>query len=290
MRTGLLHSLLELAHATSQNLEFAHKKNVNVSYGEETITETNLLELRRRHPEIITLRTFGKKTEAKNGADWEWHIIGRARRFGMRVQAKRVQQNNVLKIPHQIKSSKSQQIDLLIKDANAEGLMPVYCFYSSEPQRKKWQKKSSGGGSSPFEFGCLLANAHKVKKTMPKTLQAIEKDCVPWHYLADRRRFSRLHAKLLAESDDLGLFVSEGFIHYPVPETDDVDQGSVLDFPTIDELNRVDASRSDREGITDSALDSTYAERSTESFQRRGISKLIEIDVRDFPLSSGFER
>lgn len=71
---------------------------MNVSYGEETITESNLLELRRRHPGIITLDTFGKKNEAKKGADWEWHIIGRARSFGMRVQAKRLQQDDVLKI------------------------------------------------------------------------------------------------------------------------------------------------------------------------------------------------
>jgi hypothetical protein len=66
MHTALLNSLLQLAHATSQNLEFAHRKGVNVSYGEETITETNLLELRRRHPGVITLQTFGKKVEAKN--------------------------------------------------------------------------------------------------------------------------------------------------------------------------------------------------------------------------------
>lgn len=42
-----------------------------VSYGEETITETNLLEIVRRHPMQVRLRTFTKHQEALNGADWE---------------------------------------------------------------------------------------------------------------------------------------------------------------------------------------------------------------------------
>ena len=34
MRQHLLNSLLELGHATSQNLAFAHRADVSVSYGE----------------------------------------------------------------------------------------------------------------------------------------------------------------------------------------------------------------------------------------------------------------
>ncbi len=284
MHTGLLNSLLELAHATSQNLDFAHRKGVNVSYGEETITETNLLELRRRHPGVITLRTFGKKVEAKNGADWEWHIIGRARRFGMRVQAKRLQQNNILKIPHVVKSSKAQQIDLLIKDANAGGLMPVYCLYASEPQRKTWKANVAPGGTSPFEFGCLLASAHKVRKKMPKSLQDIERDCVPWHYLVDRRRFRRLERiEIIEPRSGAQFLISDGILQIPIPETPADDDGS-LDFPTIDELNRSDAGMPGREGIIEGASDYFDIEQSTKSLEDRRISRLIEIDVREFPL------
>lgn len=217
MHIGLLNSLLELAHATSQNLDFAHQKGVNVSYGEETITETNLLELRRRHPGVITLRTFGKKAESKNGADWEWHIIGRARRFGMRVQAKRLQQNNVLKIPHAVKSSKAEQIDLLIADAKANGLMPVYCFYASEKQRTKWKASAGSVATSPFEFGCLLASAHRVRRKMPKSLGDIESDCVPWHYLVNQRRFQQIRdAGMLRTPSSVSYLVSEGLFHLDI--------------------------------------------------------------------------
>lgn len=155
MRGTLLNSLLELAHATSQNLGFAHRDDVYVSYGEETITETNLLELRRRHSGMIRLWTFGKKKEALNGADWEWHVIGRGRKLRMRVQAKRLQKDNKLKIPHKVASSGGQQINLLIADAKAHGSKPVYCLYASESKRASWQKGAPSAGTEEFEYGCL---------------------------------------------------------------------------------------------------------------------------------------
>ena len=112
-RGGLLNlaitrTFLELGDATSRNLEFSHCDDVWVSYGEETITETNLLGIRRRHPALVRIRMFPKLLEAKNGADWEWHVVGRRRTLRMRVQAKRVQRNGVLKVKHVVKSSRKQ--------------------------------------------------------------------------------------------------------------------------------------------------------------------------------------
>ena len=287
MHTKLLNSLLELAHATSQNVQFAHRKDVNVSYGEETITETNLLELRRRHPGVIELHTFGKKIEATNGADWEWHIKGRARTFRMRVQAKRLQQDNRLKIPHVVKSSKQAQIDLLIADAKRHHLMPVYCFYSSEDQRGKWKVGSPTSGGS-FEFGCLLASAHKVRAKMPKSLGAIENDCVPWHYLVDRRRFSRVEEILISDAPGaLGYLRGGGVLEWQMAETDHDDTGASRDFPTIDDLNNHDVTMPDREGIFEGDAERLRAEGSAESFRERGIARLVEIDVRDIPLERG---
>ena len=69
MKSAITATLLELGDATSRNLEFSHRGDVWVSYGEETITETNLLEIRRRHPKRVYVRTFSKRVEAKRGAD-----------------------------------------------------------------------------------------------------------------------------------------------------------------------------------------------------------------------------
>ena len=94
----MVNTFLELGDATSHNLEFSHREDVFVSYGEETITENNLLEIRRRHIDRVHLETFTKPKEGKSGADWEWHIIGHKWTLKMRVQAKRVQCDDTLKI------------------------------------------------------------------------------------------------------------------------------------------------------------------------------------------------
>lgn len=285
MRGSLLFSLLELAHATSQNLGFAHRDDVEVSYGEETITETNLLELRRRHPAIITLNTFGKKKEAKNGADWEWHIIGRCRKFRMRVQAKRLQKDDKLKIRHEVKSSGEQQIDLLIKDAKANRLKPVYCLYSSEAQRDYWKKENVGGGLEGFEAGCLLAYAETVKKIMPKTLAEIEKYSVPWHYLVERRDYAHasLSEVLGAEVSVLRFLVSSADVRVATETARSRDKESLVDFPTLDELNTPNRPERDIDGLVE-VDDLDYERRGSEAeYRERGIGRLVEIDVREFP-------
>lgn len=288
MRGLLLDSLLELAHATSQNLGFAHRDDVEVSYGEETITETNLLELRRRHPAIITLNTFGKKKESKNGADWEWHIIGRRRKFRMRVQAKRLQKDDKLKIPHKVKSSGKQQIDLLIADAKAHGLKPVYCLYSAERQRNLWKKEKVGRRFEAFEVGCLLAHAETVKMMMPTTLAEIERDCVPWHYLVERGDYA--HAKF---ADVLG--VDSSAFRFVAPYADvrvatgperSLDSSSAQGFPTLDELNDQDRPARDIEGLVEVFEPEFERQVSEAEYRERGIGRLMEIDIREFPESS----
>ena len=175
-------TLLQLGDSTSRNLEFSHRPDVWVSYGEETITESNLLEIRRRHPEVVRVRTFPKPKEAKNGADWEWHIVGRRRTFKMRVQAKRLQSNGVLKVKHKVKSSGRQQRCLLIAGARAARMKPVYCIYSTNQQRRYWKQPKGRSGDRIFQTGCLLADAADVPLSTRK-LDEVEQKCIPWHYL-----------------------------------------------------------------------------------------------------------
>ena len=70
-------TFLGLGNATSCNLAYSQRKGVGVSYGEETITETNLLEIRRRQSKHVHLRMFwlargGRATAPtlRNGTSW----------------------------------------------------------------------------------------------------------------------------------------------------------------------------------------------------------------------------
>jgi len=281
VRGSLLHSLLELAHATSQNLGFAHQDDVHISYGEETITETNLLELRRRHPKTISVNTFGKRTESQNGADWEWHIIGRARKFRMRVQAKRLQKNDRLRISHKVASSGDQQIDLLIDDAKANHLMPVYCFYTSERQRGFWKIGDAASKWNGFEAGCLITSAYTVKAKMPKSLPEIETDCVPWHYLVDQGNFT---VKKYSKSSNIGdhsKFLTA--ISDSVSALRVIDRAALNQFPTLDELNSSQRPKREIRGLAEAGSDDYKRRRSDGEYCERGIGKLVELDVREFP-------
>ena len=62
----LQQTLLALGDETSRNLEFAHRDDVFVSYGEETITEHNLLEIRRWNSRITHIKTFHKGRARNN--------------------------------------------------------------------------------------------------------------------------------------------------------------------------------------------------------------------------------
>jgi hypothetical protein len=278
---SLPHTLLQLGHSTSQNLEFAHSPHVKVSYGEETITETNLLEIRRRHPHKVTLQTFSKSQESKNtGADWEWHIIGKAYTLKMRVQAKRIHKAGGIGNLNQMgKGAAKAQIDLLIEDANANGLFPAYCFYCAEPQRSHWVKGSVGKNVEAFETGCLIADAETVKSKMPKKLTEIENDTVPWHFLYSGHKFSTSKGPFLQRfQEDLPVErYIEQFVEEVIPSYED--HATDIGLPTIFQLNDGRYGLDERKGVSRTP-EAVGKKIIAEDFERRGISRLLKIDMR----------
>ena len=258
------------------------------------------MEIRRRHPEVVRLYTFSKPVEAKNGADWEWHVVGRRRTLKMRVQAKRLQRNGVLKVRHKVKSSGKQQRDLLIDSARAAKMKPVYCIYCSEPQREVWKQPPPPRGYRSFELGCLLADAAHVLETT-KRLNEIEEKCRPWHHLF-------LPAALRQAGLDYFLFDADDIVRAglagrplaPLVKVDrSIEQGKATAWhpPTVDDLNEETDREFDRCGVAETtAADRARLEpdmrtgheiaRIDEARLRElGISRMMVFDVRDTPES-----
>jgi len=278
---SLLHTLLELGHSTSKNLEFAHSPNVKVSYGEETITETNLLEIRRRHPHKVTLLTFSKSQESKNtGADWEWHIIGKVYTLKLRVQAKRIHKaGGIGNLKQMGKGAAKPQIDLLIEDAKANSLFPAYCFYCAESQRSYWVKGPLEEKVEAFETGCLIADAETVKSKVPKKLNEIENDTVPWHFLCARHKFSARQSPYLQRfREDLPIerYIEE-FLEEVIPSYED--RATDIGLPTIFQLNDGRSRLDERKGISRTP-EALGKEIIPEDFERRGITRFLKIDMR----------
>lgn len=183
MTGGLCSTFLDLGDAVSRNLALAHRDDCHVSYGEETITESCLLEIHRRHSAIVKLKTFTKREEAKNGADWEWHLVGRSYTFKMRVQAKRLAKGASRfsrLLDYRASGAPHTQIEMLIKDATSHSLYPAICLYSPNNAKKKWRSRAGLTSPPGIEFGCLIGDASLVTDNDHSSLERI---CLPWHYL-----------------------------------------------------------------------------------------------------------
>lgn len=286
MANELAVTFLELGDATSSNLEFAHLSSVFVSYGEETITETNLLEIRRRHPQIVKVKTLSRRREAILGADWEWHIVGRKYTLSMRVQAKRVQCDGTLKIRY-----KSQRTRLL-SHAYADNMKPIYCIYCTDEHRSLWKKERAIGDCEEYHPGCLLADASDVRETV-RSLGEIEHKCIPWHYLIVPSDIAKCsYGRTVFGRDEFSLRET---VHYWVRRDGRGREliGGTSGPPSIaqlngdvdgpfDELGVHPTTEVDRQRLSsDSELEEYDTNEDHRRLEQRGIHRMLMIDVQD---------
>lgn len=125
-------SLLEMSRMTWRRRE-AVKRHA-LPFGEETITETILMDLAASYPGKMLIVPFNKAQEAKTGSDWAWafqsangqHVLP------MLVQAKLldVQDIEYPEITRKIGKTTVRQIDRLIDTANRFRWPALYAFYN----------------------------------------------------------------------------------------------------------------------------------------------------------------
>ena len=114
-------------------------EKLHIRQGEETITDTILLEIeRQRYPNIRVIQT-PKHLEVEKGTDWEWYVG--ANRYGwvrFAIQAKKLKVASGRYESLSDRAGTSPTADLQAKvlrdyaDANA-GVIPLYSFYNYFP-------------------------------------------------------------------------------------------------------------------------------------------------------------
>lgn len=133
-RQAIGHALRDKAAWVHGRLSLADAYSVPT--GEETITETILLDLRLELGPYIEVEPFTKYQESRRtGADWEWWFSDGAgqRMYGMRVQAKRLKVKAgtpQYDFGYKPRFSKLRQVDRLVQAAARDGLPAVYALYN----------------------------------------------------------------------------------------------------------------------------------------------------------------
>jgi hypothetical protein len=122
-------------------------RNHGVELHEETITQDLLLDISAALP-ALSVETFTKRQEARNGADWQWEWWFQGRQwFGLRVQAKRLKQVKRRQVGYDLGyrtgREHRRQVDLLIEDAGVAGAQAAYVLYNGP-----------GLDISKFTWGC----------------------------------------------------------------------------------------------------------------------------------------
>jgi hypothetical protein len=110
-----------------------YSEELNISFGEESITDLNLLEIKKSRTNSIHVIKFTKQQEALVGIDWEWWIGSRQKGWlRYAVQAKKINSKSRRydSIGHKIDGL--LQLNILEEFAYkvSGSAIPIYCFYN----------------------------------------------------------------------------------------------------------------------------------------------------------------
>ena len=168
--------------------EQKHAFDRGLTLQEETLTEMLLLRMSKDHGKHgLVVRLFNKTEEARNGADWEWHVRTPSCDLALRVQAKRLYHH--LKVTdYGGLNPNSGQTDKLIKMAAAYSCVPVFVFFNHDCGTNS--AKFTRGSNIPYRgrsfWGCAIASASDVKMKSTNTVAGLKPVLSPWHNLVSR--------------------------------------------------------------------------------------------------------
>lgn len=228
--TALQMILEDLARDTWNRLHDA--SDLSIRFGEETITDLLLLDLRRMKPLVAEFIQTNKSQESVSGTDFEWWLgsdrIGWIR---FAVQAKKLDFRS-MRYGFTHKVNGTFQIDLLERFAKANGATPIYCLYNRPndlDDSKHWHCCQT-----PFErdqMGCTITPSSVVRETLSihgsKNFDYIHQNrrTIPWRCLAlcpkVRQRLKPPEVKLSqgAPNDIESLFDDEPRRYAELPAT-----------------------------------------------------------------------
>ena len=216
--------LRKLAQDTWENLREA--KALSVRFGEETITDTLMLQLRRRG--FTVFKQTSLHDEAKYGTDFEcWVGSDSTGWVGYAIQAKKlgfrtgIYQN----LGHVVKGLRRRQIGILEDYARNRGMTARYCLYSHSPKVSNDFLTCCSRSYPEAELGCTITPPRTIKRAIAtpggKGFHCLQRHSVtvPWRCLAVCPRLRGALASRSVSEDGLSpLLDRDTTIHPRLPD------------------------------------------------------------------------
>lgn len=196
---------------------------LDISISEETITDINLLNLKRKNFSEFVIWKCPKDQEANTGVDWEWFIGSNSvgwHRYA--IQAKKLclkgrYRGTYNKLYYKPKNKTQEQIELLENYAKVTNSIPIYCFYNYKdisiysPQdywlRKIW--KCCSPDMDIQQLGCTVTPLEVVKEIINgknkkyNTFEYIHDNdkTIPWRCLTACPNRQQLYSNPIVNSE-----------------------------------------------------------------------------------------
>ena len=186
MATDTTRLFEELAEATWDRIRFGEE--LDCPQQEETITDINLLEIKRARLANVRVQKISKKKEAKTGLDWEWWIgSNRTGWWRYAVQAKKVDGARRYDLRKKVRGR--FQLDILEEYARTNVCVPLYCLYNFNYSPSNVPYWNCNLAYDEPQLGCTVARIDVIrqafKKRAPKTFKALHlsNETLPWRCL-----------------------------------------------------------------------------------------------------------
>lgn len=157
--------------------------------GEETLTDINLIELKRNVSALVYTEKFSRYREGRQtNADWEWWIADEHGWLGLRVQAKKLDPGTMAY--EAFRGDRAKAIDqaeklVEVSTAGSSRLYPVYCFYNADCPVPATPPCMTGI-NDPRVYGVTVAAAPQVKRLLEAGAFAYDEiadSAIPWSCL-----------------------------------------------------------------------------------------------------------
>jgi hypothetical protein len=173
---------------------------LEISQGEETITDLNLLEIKRSGVKSIQIVKSTKAEEAIKGIDWEWWIGSNTRgwlRYAMQAKKIQVASQRYDSLGHKVNGI--LQINLLETYARTVTAIPLYCLYNYPKNPISSQHWHCNFPYDEKQMGCTVTPLSIIRQAMNtkgcRNFNFIhtQNETIPWRCLLNCPRIMQIY-------------------------------------------------------------------------------------------------